>query len=65
MQACPPLEGWADEETPVLALTSIPAVILLIVVVYLAFGSFFTVPTAQAAVVTRFGMDSCAWPSLA
>jgi len=39
----------------VLALTSVPAVILLIVVVYLAFSSFFTVPTAQAAVVTRFG----------
>ena len=38
-----------------LALTSVPAVILLIVVVYLAFSSFFTVPTAQAAVVTRFG----------
>ena len=38
-----------------LALTSIPAVIVLIVVLYLVFASFFTVATAQAAVVTRFG----------
>jgi regulator of protease activity HflC (stomatin/prohibitin superfamily) len=39
----------------VLALTSIPAVIVLIVVLYLVFASFFTVATAQSAVVTRFG----------
>ena len=38
-----------------LALTSVPVVILLVVILYLAFGSFFTVPTAQAAVVARFG----------
>jgi len=39
----------------VLALTSIPAVIVLVIVLYLVFGSFFTVATAQVAVVTRFG----------
>ena len=38
-----------------LALTSIPALIVLGLVLYLVFGSFFTVATAQAAVVTRFG----------
>ena len=38
-----------------LALTSIPAVIVLVIVLYLVFGSFFTVATAQVAVVTRFG----------
>src|ERR1700761_4210020 len=40
---------------PVLALTSVPVVILLVIALYLAFGSFFTVATAQVAVVTRFG----------
>jgi regulator of protease activity HflC (stomatin/prohibitin superfamily) len=39
----------------VLALTSVPVIILLVVILYLAFGSFFTVATAQVAVVTRFG----------
>ena len=38
-----------------LALTSVPVVIVLVLVLFLVFGSFFTVPTAQAAVVTRFG----------
>ena len=38
-----------------LALTSVPVIILLLLVLYLVFGSFFTVPTAQVAVVTRFG----------
>ena len=38
-----------------LALTSIPAVIVLGLVLYIVFGSFFTVDTAQVAVVTRFG----------
>ena len=38
-----------------LALTSVPVVILLVIALYLAFGSFFTVATAQVAVVTRFG----------
>lgn len=38
-----------------LALTSVPFVIVAIVVVYLVFASFFTVATAQVAVVTRFG----------
>ncbi len=38
-----------------LALTSVPFVILLVVGLYLVFGSFFTVATAQVAVVTRFG----------
>jgi len=36
-------------------LTSIPAVIVLGLVLYVVFGSFFTVDTAQVAVVTRFG----------
>jgi regulator of protease activity HflC (stomatin/prohibitin superfamily) len=40
---------------PVLALTSVPLVIVVIIALYLAFGSFFTVATAQVAVVTRFG----------
>jgi regulator of protease activity HflC (stomatin/prohibitin superfamily) len=44
-----------SEETPVLALTSVPVVILLVVAAFLVFGSFFTVATAQVAVVTRFG----------
>jgi len=39
----------------VLALTSIPALIALALIAYVVFGSFFTVDTAQAAVVTRFG----------
>ena len=38
-----------------LAFTSVPAVILLGFVLYVVFGSFFTVDTAQVAVVTRFG----------
>ena len=38
-----------------LALTSIPALIALALIAYVVFGSFFTVDTAQAAVVTRFG----------
>ena len=38
-----------------LALTSVPVVIALIAVLYLVFSSFFTVATAQVAVVTRFG----------
>ena len=38
-----------------LALTSIPALIALGLVLYVVFGSFFTVDTAQAVVVTRFG----------
>ena len=37
------------------AIETVPAVILLIIVLYLVFGSFFTVATAQVAVVTRFG----------
>ena len=37
------------------AIASVPAVILLIIALYLVFGSFFTVATAQVAVVTRFG----------
>jgi len=39
----------------VLAFTSVPVVILLIVALFLVFGSFFTVATAQVAVVVRFG----------
>jgi regulator of protease activity HflC (stomatin/prohibitin superfamily) len=39
----------------VLAMTSIPLLIALVVVLYLVFGSFFTVDTAQVVVVTRFG----------
>jgi regulator of protease activity HflC (stomatin/prohibitin superfamily) len=39
----------------VLYFTSVPAVILAIVVLYLVFASFFTVATAQVAVVVRFG----------
>lgn len=39
----------AKKEAPVLALTSIPALIVLGLVLYLALGSFFTVDTAQAA----------------
>jgi regulator of protease activity HflC (stomatin/prohibitin superfamily) len=42
-------------EAPLLALTSIPALILLGVALYFVLGSFFTVDTAQVAVVTRFG----------
>ena len=37
------------------AIETVPAVILAIIVLYLVFGSFFTVATAQVAVVTRFG----------
>lgn len=37
------------------ALTSVPFVILAIVILYLVFASFFTVATAQVAVITRFG----------
>src|SRR3954471_16710108 len=44
-----------ERRRPVLALTSVPAVILVIIVLYLVFGSFFTVATAQVAIVTRFG----------
>ena len=36
-------------------IATVPAVILLLLVLYLIFGSFFTVATAQVAVVTRFG----------
>ena len=36
-------------------IASVPALIVLLLVLYLVFGSFFTVATAQAAVVTRFG----------
>ena len=38
-----------------LAVTSVPIIILLLLVLYLVFGSFFTVKTAEAAVVVRFG----------
>ena len=38
-----------------LALTSVPVLIVVIVALFLIFSSFFTVATAQVAVVTRFG----------
>src|SRR5271170_8502395 len=37
------------------ALTMIPAVIVAILVLGMVLGSFFTVSTAQVAVITRFG----------
>ncbi len=33
----------------------IPLIILAFIVLYLIFGSFFTVSTSQVAVITRFG----------
>src|SRR5208283_1729352 len=48
-----PLPAYKGEQMETLAL--VPLIFVAFIALYLIFGSFFTVNTAQVAVITRFG----------